>query len=233
MYEIHKREIKPAAIDYQRLRPYFAWLPMGIIKKSFENTMQYASMPMSTYMKRHYKSPFPALNVHRRNESVTTDTVYSDTPAVNSGAKSAQFYCGMESLVCDVYEMKTDKQFVNTLEDNIRCHGAPNRLLSDRAQVEISNKVQYILRAYCIGNWQSEPYRQNQNPAKRRYQDVKRMSNVLMDLTGLPAYTWFLVLTYICFILNFTASAALGYQTLMTHMTGSTSDSSIINQFSW
>jgi hypothetical protein len=54
-----------------------------------------------------------------------------------------------------------------------------------------------------------------------------------MDRTGSPAYTWFLVLPYICFILNFTASAALGFQTPMTRMTGSTSNSSIINRFSW
>jgi hypothetical protein len=84
MYEIHEREIKPATIDYQRLRPYFAWLPTEIIKKTFENTTQHASMPMSTYMKRRYKSPFPALNVHRRDESVATDTVYSDTPAMRT-----------------------------------------------------------------------------------------------------------------------------------------------------
>jgi hypothetical protein len=182
---------------------------------------------MSTYMKWQYKLPFPAFNVHRRDEAVATDTVYSDTPAIDCGHTSAQFYCGMESLVCDVYGMKTDKQFVNTLKDNIRRRGAPNRLLSDRAQVKISNRVQDILRAYCIGDWQSEPY------PERRYQDVKRMSNVIMDRTGSPAYLWLLALTYICFILNFTASASLDFQTPITILTGSTSDSSILRRFSW
>jgi hypothetical protein len=141
---------------------------------------------MSTYMKRQYRSPFPALNVHSGDESVTT---YSDTPAVHSGCVSAQFYCGMESLACNVYGMKTDKQLVNTLEDNIRHPGAPNCLLSDRAQVEISNHIQDILRAYCIGDWQSEPYHRNQNPAEPKYQDVKRMWNVIMDRTGSPTCT--------------------------------------------
>jgi len=50
--------------------------------------------------------------------------------------------------------MKTDKQFVNTLEDQIREWGAPNQLISDCAQVEISNKVKEILQAYCIVDWQ-------------------------------------------------------------------------------
>ena len=40
-----------------------------------------------------------------------------------------------------------------------------DKLLSDSAKTEISNKVMDILRAYHISNWHSEPYPQNQNPA--------------------------------------------------------------------
>ena len=45
-------------------------------------------------MKWYLKSRNPALNVHRRHEAVATDTVYSDTPAVDSGVKQAQFLLG-------------------------------------------------------------------------------------------------------------------------------------------
>ena len=113
---------------------------------------------MSTHLKKRYKFPFPACNVHRRDEPVTTDTVYSDTPAIGSGVLAAQFFVGTKSLVCDIYPMKTDKQFVNVLLDNIRHRGAMTKLISDRAQVEISNKVQDILRNLMISDWQSEPY---------------------------------------------------------------------------
>ena len=102
-------------------------------------------MPMGTYLKKRYKSPFPACNVHCRNEPVATDTVYSDTPAIDSGITAAQFFVGTESMVCDVYPMQTDKQFVHVLQDNIRRRGAMSKLISDRAQVEISKKVQDIL----------------------------------------------------------------------------------------
>ena len=68
-------------------------------------------------MKKHLKSRNPALNVPRRHEAVTTDTVYSDTPAVDSGVKQAQHFGGKESLVSDIYPMRSGKQFVNTLED--------------------------------------------------------------------------------------------------------------------
>ena len=46
---------------------------------------------MSTLLKKRYQSPNPALNVHQRSESVATDTIYSDTPAVDSGVTQAHF----------------------------------------------------------------------------------------------------------------------------------------------
>ena len=63
-----------------------------------------------------------------------------------------------DSLVADVYPMKSGKQFVNTLEDNIRRRGAMDKLLSDSAKTEISKKIMDILRAYHISNWHFEPY---------------------------------------------------------------------------
>ena len=87
-------------------------------------------------------------------------------PAVDSGGKQAQVFVGRDTLVADAYPMKSGKQFVSTLEDNIRRRGAMDKLLSDSARTEISNKVMDILRAYHISNWHSEPYHQNQNPAE-------------------------------------------------------------------
>ena len=69
-------------------------------------------------------------------------------------------------MVTDVFGMKTEKQFVNTLQDIIRNQGAPTKLISDHANVEISNKVKDILCYLMIPNWQSEPYHQHQNPAE-------------------------------------------------------------------
>ena len=88
----------------------------------------------------------PALNVPRRHEAVATDTVFSDTPAVDSGVKQAQVFVGRDTLVADAYPMKSGKQFVNTLEDNIRRWGAMDTLQSDSAITEISNKVMDIDR---------------------------------------------------------------------------------------
>ena len=129
--------------------------------------------------------------------------------------------------------MKTDKEFVNTLEDHIRKQGAPTGLLSDQAQAQISNRVQDILRTFIVRDWQSEPKRQHQNSSERRYQTAKRLTNKVMDRTGSPAYTWLLALTYICFILNHTAHAILNNQTPKKMLTGQTTDISPLLRFFW
>ena len=72
-------------------------------------------------------------------------------------------FVGKKSLVSDIYPMRSGKQFVNTLEDNICRCSAMVKLISDSAKPEISHKVQYIVRAYNISDWQSEPHHQNQN----------------------------------------------------------------------
>ena len=61
-----------------------------------------------------------------------------------------------------------------------------SKLISDRAQVEVSRKVQDILRHLLIADWQSEPHQQQQNYAERRFQDIKKMTGCLLDWTGAP-----------------------------------------------
>ncbi len=166
----------------------FGWLPADLIKQTFKVTTQYAHLPMSTLLKKWYKSPFPAPNVHRRDEQVATDTIYLDTPAVNSGATIAQVFIGVESLVTDVYAIKTNWQFINTLKDPIQRWGAPTKLISDQAQVEIINQVKEILHAYCIADWQSEPHYQYQHFVEHRIQQLKTLVNAIMDQVGAPPH---------------------------------------------
>jgi hypothetical protein len=135
--------------------------------------------------------------VRPRDEPVATDTdtIYSDTLGIDCGVTSAQLFVGTKTHTADVYPIKSNKQFVNTLLDNITQCGAPTKLISDRAQVEISERVKQVLQPLHISTWQSEPHQQHQNPAERQYQNIKQLS-------GAPAYTWFLCLMYVCFLLN-------------------------------
>ena len=118
--------------DYEKFRPYFDWVNVDTVQKTMEQSTQWGvSLPNTFPMKKHLKSRNPALNIPRRHEVVATDTVFSDTPAVDSGVKQAQVFVGRDTLVADTYPMKSGKQFVNTLEDNIKRRGAMDKLLSD------------------------------------------------------------------------------------------------------
>ena len=60
-------------------------------------------------MKKHCRYPYPANNAHQRDKPIATNTVYSDTPAIDNGSKIAQFFVGTRSMFTDVYGMKSDK----------------------------------------------------------------------------------------------------------------------------
>ena len=145
---IQKHDQQPAAIDYNKLKPYFGWVNAETIQKTFENSTQWAVTSTRFPMRKHFKSRFPAFNILHRNETVSTDTIFSDTHAIHSGVTMAQVYVDKDSLISDVYPMHSSKQFVNTLEDNIRSRGAMSKLLNDYAQLQISIKIKDILRMY-------------------------------------------------------------------------------------
>ena len=78
-----------------------------MIQKTIEQSTQWGvSHPNIFPRKRHLKSRNPALNMPRHHEPVATDTIFSDTPAVDSGVKHAQGFVGRDALVADAYPMK-------------------------------------------------------------------------------------------------------------------------------
>ncbi len=226
------RKITKDPVDYEKYESNFLFVPKNLIKKTFENTTQFARMPMSDTLKKAYRSPFPACNIHRRNEPVATDTVYSDTPAIDDGATAAQIFVGTETTVADVYPMKSGKHFVNALEDNIRERGAMDKMISDRGSNEISKRVKDILRYLFIRSWQSEPHQQQQNPFERRYQDIKRKTNRMLDRSGCPPACWLLCMMYVVFVMNHTFNQGIKAVPLQ-RLTGSTPDISPILSFQW
>jgi hypothetical protein len=159
---------------------------------------------------------------------VATDTIFSDTPAVDSGVKAAQLFIGRLSLVADVYGVKTDKEFVNTLEDNIRERGAMDKLISDSAKAETSTRIKDILRALVISDWQSEPYHENQNFAENRYATIKAATNRVLNQSGAPADCWLLAVQYVCHVLNLLASSTLKWIPPLQALTGQKQDISAL-----
>lgn len=225
-------EVKETPIDYEKYKPYFLHVPTEKIRQTFKNTTQNAVGIMSgAKIQQTHKSPYPAHNVRRRNEPVATDTIFSATPALLTGQTMAQVYVGRKSMVIDIHGMNSEKEFVNTLEDQIRKRGAMNKLLSDSAAVEISKRVNDILRALLIPSWQSEPQYQHQNPAEWRWKHVKRNSNWYMNTRNVPPEAWLLCMTWIADVMNHTSEKSLNWKPPLQVLTGETIDISIILTF--
>ena len=101
-FRTYQHDVTHEAPDYEKFRPYFGWVNVDTVQKTMEHSTQWGvSFPNSFPMKKHLKSRNPALNNPRRHEAVATDTVFSDTPAVDSGVKQAQVFVGRDTLVAD------------------------------------------------------------------------------------------------------------------------------------
>ena len=84
-YLFGPREHTPSPIDYEILKPFFCWLPTKLIKKTFENSTQYGTLPQSEHgnLFQRFRSPHPAMNVSRLNDDLLMDKIQSNTPAIN------------------------------------------------------------------------------------------------------------------------------------------------------
>ena len=106
--------------------------------------------------------------------------------------------------------------------------GSMTKLVSDSAQVEMSNKVKDLLRMYISSSWHSEAYHQNQNDAKGRYRTIKNWTNTIMNRTGALADCWSLCMTYVCYLFNYMSCNALKDSVSLTKLYGVTPDISIL-----
>ena len=78
-----------------------------VIQDTYQVTSRFGgTTPQHDYLKKHFKSRNPVFNIPRRNEPVATDTIFSDTPAINDGSTMAQFFVGRDTLVCNAYGTK-------------------------------------------------------------------------------------------------------------------------------
>ena len=224
----------PQEPDWNALHPFFAWTSPSSIKDTFNVTTRHGTAPHTQdYIKKHFKSRNPVFNIPRHSEVVATDTIFSDTPTVDHGSTMAQFFCGHDTLVCDAYGIKSTKQLINTLSDNIRKRGAMDTLISDGGKYEISKQVTDLLHSLFIQDYQSEPYHQHQNKAENRFGLAKRYTNTVMNTSGCPACCWLLYLQVICVVLNHLASPTLQGICPVQALQGTTPDVSFMLHFSF
>ena len=200
----------PQEPDWNTQRPFLAWTSPSSIKDTFNVTTRHGTVPNTQdYIKKHFKSRNPVFSIPRCSEAVATDTIFSDTPAVDDGPTMAQFFCGHDTLICDAYGIKSTKQFINTLSDNIRKWGAMDTLISDGGKYDISKGVTDLLHSLFIQDYQSESYHQDQNKTENCFGPATRYPNTAMNTSGCLACCWLLCLPYICVVLHHLASPTL------------------------
>ena len=210
VFTANLHQSSPQEPDWNTKRPFLAWTSPSSIKDTFNVTTRHGTAPNTQdYIKNHFKPRNPVFSIPRCSEDVATDTIFSDTPAVDDGSTMAQFFCGHDTLICDAYGIKSTTQFINTLSDNIRKWGAMDTLISDVGKYDISKGVTDFLHSLFIQDYQSESYHQDQNKTENCFGPAKRYTNTVMNTSGCLACCWLLLSQYICVVLNHLASPTL------------------------
>ena len=210
VFTANLHQSSPQEPDWNTQCPFLAWTSPSSIEDTFNATTRHGTGPNTQdYIKNHFKPRNPVFSIPRCSEDVATDTIFSDTPAVDDGSTMAQFFCGHDTLVCDAYGIKSTKQFINTLSDNISKWGAMDTLISDGGKYDISKGVTNLLHSLFIQDYQSESYHQDQNKTENCFGPAKRYTNTVMNTSGCLACCWLLCLQYICVVLHYFASPTL------------------------
>ena len=71
--------------DLDVLLPNFGWVSKERIRDTLEKTSQHYQADKRVPMRKHFRSHFPAANVHRCNEWYSTDTFIADVPVFDDG----------------------------------------------------------------------------------------------------------------------------------------------------
>ena len=100
-FHTHLHESNQAEQDWKSLGPYFGWQSEQVIQDTYKGTSSFGdTIPHHDYLKKHSQSRNPVFNIPRKNEPVATDTIFSDTHAINDGSTMVQ-----DTLVCDAYRL--------------------------------------------------------------------------------------------------------------------------------
>ena len=210
VFSANLHQSSPQEPDWNSQRPFLAWTSTSSIKDTFNVTTRHETAPNTQdYIKHHFKPRNPVFSIPRCSEDVGTDTIFSETPAVDDGSTMTKFFYGHDTFACDTYGIKSTKQFISTLSSNTRKWGAMITLTRDGGTYDISKGVTNLPHSLFIQDFKSEPYHQHQNKVKNRFGHAKHYPKTVMNTSGCPACSWLFCLQCICVVLNYLASIPL------------------------
>ena len=229
VFSANLHQSSPQEPDWNSQRPFLAWTSTSSIKDTFNVTTRHETAPNTQdYIKHHFKPRNPVFSIPRCSEDVGTDTIFSETPAVDDGSTMTKFFYGHDTFACDTYGIKSTKQFISTLSSNTRKWGAMITLTRDGGTYDISKGVTNLPHSLFIQDFKSEPYHQHQNKVKNRFGHAKHYPKTVMNTSGCPACSWLFCLQCICVVLNYLPSIPLQGICPVQALQGTTPDISFV-----
>jgi hypothetical protein len=147
----------PNEIEYEKLSPYFAFIPHDVIQHTLRQKTQLAKYTIHYPMRRHLKSLFQILRHKRLNEVIATDT-YSENEKSVEGYDCAQIFFVMTSKMPYAAGMKTESEFADVYLDFIRKYGIPSTLRRYNKKSEMNQCVKEIHRDLINADQWTEPH---------------------------------------------------------------------------
>ena len=99
--------------------PISALVPIDHIKHTLATATSSFTMHIAFDCTDHFKPCFRATNISCHNEPVTTNTMFSDDPAIGSNTTAAQIFIRHNLNYIDIYGVATDWDLSHMLEENI------------------------------------------------------------------------------------------------------------------
>ena len=111
--------------------------------------------PSSTYLRKRHCSANPAANVIWRGEYDATDTIFFNTPAVDSVQTAAQIFSGHHSKFTSIHPLRdtSEEVILGAFQDRVCWHGAPDELVADNTSVYHGFKFLKYVRDLYIQIW--------------------------------------------------------------------------------
>ena len=143
---------RPEAQDWERMRKYLGNVPADKVRNTFKHTTQIGTLPPSSHLQRQFKSPNPALNLHRRNEADATDIIFAKVPAMDGGETSVHIFVGQDSKITDVYKSKDNSAevFLGCFQDRVKERGVQTKLIADNEPMYRGWRVAQNLRDLVV-----------------------------------------------------------------------------------
>lgn len=100
-------------------------------------------------------------------------------------------------MYVSVYMINTGKEFVRTLRDEIRKFGAMDKLTSDGAQAEVSNKVRNVLQCSSrTGSWNPTTSNRTVRNVTSKISRGSPTECWVLNRLGAPSQAWYGTLPY-------------------------------------